>query len=312
MFRRKDPQWEHAQGTIIEYGPDEMALVGDLDQSPVHVYLIHVLLPSGQVTRATVRGSSGVPLPIGTVVAVEVNRTSQAIRFDPQASTPAGAMAAGISASMHSPRSTAEALKLAATLRAQMASGGPAAAAAAAAAAMQHGTGTAAGPGMHVVGGPEAAQLMQEMFSGDPAQRAAAIEHLRQLRSGMAAGVTGHTAADGIPPTAPGSFTTPSTFDPVTPSGSFSTPATPGTFGQVTPPSFSTPSTFDQVTPPGSFAAPVTPSTFDAVSPINTFASGSGAGSPADRIAKLQELRDKGLITAPEFEAQRQRILDEI
>lgn len=39
---------------------------------------------------------------------------------------------------------------------------------------------------------------------------------------------------------------------------------------------------------------------------------GSGSGQAADRLARLQDLHDKGLISSDEFEAKRLAILDEL
>jgi hypothetical protein len=145
-------------------------------------------------------------------------------------------------------------------------------------------------PGMRVVGGGEAAELMQELLSGNAADRAAAIERLKGLRSGAA----GQASVPANPLTPPGGFNPPPAFDPP---GGFSTPPAPGTFGQA-----------------GGFDQPPAPSTFDPVGGFGATgpAGQAGQSSAADRIARLQELQNKGLITAPEFEAQRQRILDEI
>jgi Short C-terminal domain len=299
-------KWEPAEGTVVEYRQAE------------HVYVMDVRKANGQVERATVKETAGLPLPAGTTVRLEVNPKTGETRIDPNA----GNFRAG---------SVRDAMKLAEQVRrAQKAGGGAAAAAAAALSGLPQGIciqqglpGQPGAPGMRVVSGGEAAELVQELFSGNSGDRAAAIERLKNLRSGMGTQAAGPAGMpDPVNPA--GGFNTPpppSTFDPV---GGFNTPPPPSTFDPVgsfnTPPP---PSTFDPVggfnTPPppstfdpvGGFSTPPPPSTFDPVGGIGT--SGSfGQPSAADRIAKLQDLRDKGLITTPEFEVQRQRILDEI
>jgi hypothetical protein len=141
-------------------------------------------------------------------------------------------------------------------------------------------------PDMRVVAGPEAAQMIQGLLSGDRSQRAAAIETLKQLKAsrGMAA------------------------------SGPASQPAPAGPAGPVSAP---TPSTFDAISPINTFNSPAStpgPANPGLNSPVGSFSSFSAAGrtDQAERIASLQALRDQGLLSNPDFEAQRQRILDEI
>jgi hypothetical protein len=58
---------------------------------------------------------------------------------------------------------------------------------------------------------------------------------------------------------------------------------------------------------------PTTPAVkFSPVTGFRTAAPVDDAGDPLDRIAKLGELRDKGLITPAEFEAQKKRLLEEL
>ena len=141
-------------------------------------------------------------------------------------------------------------------------------------------------PDMRVVAGPEAAQMVQGLLSGDRSQRAAAIETLKQLKAsrGMAA------------------------------SGPASQPAPAGPAGPVSAPN---PSTFDAISPINTFNSPAStpgPANPGLNSPVGSFSSFSAAGrtDQAERIASLQALRDQGLLSNPDFEAQRQRILDEI
>jgi Short C-terminal domain len=308
-------KWEPAEGTIVEVRPAETAFGRASGHGLGPVYAVDVRQANGEVARATVTGPAGPPLAVGTTVRLEVNAKSGEARFDPSA----GNFRAG---------GVRDAMKLAEQIRqAQRAGGGAAAAALSGFPQGMHiqpgMPGQPGASGMRVVGGGEAAELVQELLSGNAADRAAAIERLKGLRSG-AAGQASVPAGPANPLTPPGGFNpppafdqaggvntppAPRTFDPV---GGFSTPPAPRTFDQAgafnTPPA---PSTFGQV---GGFDQPPAPSTFDPVGGFGTAGSVGQAGqaSAADRIAKLQELRDKGLITGPEFEAQRQRILGEI
>jgi len=275
--------WEPAEGSIVEVRPAETAFGRASGHGLGPVYVVDVRQPNGDVVRATVTGPAGPPLAVGTTVRLEVNAKSGEARFDPNA----GNFRAG---------GVRDAMKLAEQMRQAQRAGG-AGAVAAALSGLPQGTRIQPGapgqpgmPGMRVVGGGEAAELMQELLSGNAADRAAAIERLKGLRSGAA----GQASVPANPLTPPGGFNPPPAFDPP---GGFSTPPAPGTFGQA-----------------GGFNTPPAPSTFDPVGGFGATGSAGQAGqsSAADRIARLQELQNKGLITAPEFEAQRQRILDEI
>jgi hypothetical protein len=46
--------------------------------------------------------------------------------------------------------------------------------------------------------------------------------------------------------------------------------------------------------------------------PVPVPASVPDADDPLDKIAKLGELRDRGIVTPEEFEAQKKRLLDEV
>ena len=170
------------------------------------------------------------------------------------------------------------------------------------------------GPEVRVVGGAQAAQVMaavQELMSGggDPAAAREKIRHLKadlQAQAGLAA--------------------------PAEPAG-FSSPE-PSTFDSVTPPSAPPPTTFSSPDPsvgqPGpAFGqagfSPVAPATtFSSPASAGSFGAGSATGSSAfgafgdfgetksDRIARLEDQRDRGQITPEQFAAQRQQIQDEI
>jgi hypothetical protein len=280
-------KWEPAEGTIVELRPAETAFGRKSGQGPGHVYVVDVRKPDGEVIRATVTGTAGRPLAVGTTVRLEVNAKTSEARFDPSA----GNFGAG---------GVRDAMQLAEQIRQAQRAGGGAAAAAAALSGLPQGVhiqqgipGQPGAAGMRVVGGGEAAELVQELLSGNATDRAAAIERLKSLRS-PAAGQANVPAGPADPFTPPGGFNPPPAFGQA---GAFTTPPAPSTFDPV-----------------GSFNTPPAPSTFDPVGGFGTTGSFGQAGqaSAADRIARLQELRDKGLITGPEFEAQRQRILGEI
>lgn len=295
MFGHK---WEPAEGTIVEIRPAETAFGRASGHGLGPVYVVDVRQANGEVVQATVTGPPGPPLAVGTAVRLEVNAKSGEVRFDPNA----GNFRAG---------GVRDAMKLAEQIRQAQRAGGAAAAAAALSGLpqgmhIQQGMpGQPGAPGMHVGGGGEAAELVQELLSGNATDRAAAIERLKGIRSGAA----GQAGVPANPLTPPGGFNPPPAFDQA---GAFNTPPAPSTFDPVG--SFNTPPAPSTSGPAGGFDQPPAPSTFDPVGGFGTTGSAGQAGqsSAADRIARLQELQNKGLITGPEFEAQRQRILDEI
>jgi Short C-terminal domain len=275
-------KWEPAEGTIVEVRPAETAFGRASGHGLGPVYVVDVRQANGEVVRATVTGPAGPPLAVGAAVRLEVNAKTSEARFDPNA----GNFRAG---------GVRDAMKLAEQIRQAQRAGGGAAAAALSGFPqgmhIQQGMpGQPGAAGMRVAGGGEAAELVQELLSGNATDRAAAIERLKGLRSG-AAGQASVPAGPANPLTPPGGFNPPPTFDQA---GAFTTPPAPSTFDPV-----------------GGFSTPPAPGTFDPVGGSGA-AGQAGQASAADRIAKLQELRDKGLITGPEFEAQRQRILGEI
>lgn len=169
------------------------------------------------------------------------------------------------------------------------------------------------GSEVRVVGGAQAAEVMaavQDLMSGgDPAAARERIRHLKadlQAQAGLAA--------------------------PAEPAG-FSSPE-PSTFDSVAPPSAPPPTTFSSPDPsvgqPGpAFGqpgfSPVAPATtFSSPASTGSFGAGGSAGSGAfgsfgdfgetksDRIARLEDQRDRGQITPEQFAAQRQQIQDEI
>ncbi|HYS33756.1 MAG TPA: SHOCT domain-containing protein, partial [Streptosporangiaceae bacterium] len=152
----------------------------------------------------------------------------------------------------------------------------------------------------------EIGKLAEALRSGDPAARQAAMERLRELRD-RARNRTAHEVA-GPKPAAEGfsGSSGPGSFDDI---GGPGPQATPGdAFGEPAGfSSFHEPAGFSPVGQP---AAPgpraPTPSTFSA------FDTSGGQGSVEERLARLKQLLDKGIVTESEFQAQRQQIINGI
>ena len=310
-------------------------VVGESRQHRNHwTYLVDYRRPTGDTFRVTVPAlpDQNVELAPGTPVQIEVHGKTGEGRL--VAGQPLGAGAPSVRDAVH----------LARELQGHGDRG--AAVAAALAGLGQAGLGQPGAPGVHVtggseirvvsgsgirvVGGAQAAEVMeavQELMSGggDPA---AARERIRQLKAELQAqaGMAAPAA-----PAAPEGFAS----------------AVPEGFGSAEPEGFSSagPSTFDSVVSP----PPVAPTTFSSpdpsvgqpmpafgqpgfspVAPATTFSSPAGAGSfspgsatgsgafggfgetKSDRIAQLEDQRDRGQITPEQFAAQRQQIQDEI
>jgi Short C-terminal domain len=298
-------KWEPAEGTIVE----AQTLPGhrhgiEAALHAEHRYVIEVRKPTGETIRGTVTEKSMRAHVVGQTVRVEVHGKNNEIRLDPNARTNA----------------VSDMMNMAEQMRG--AAGGMGATGAVGAAglagalgAMLGGTGA---PSVHVIGpggqelplgalqgAGEVGGLAQAMMSGDPAARQAAIDRLRQIKAqahGESAGQTGQPAPstfDDIgPANTAGTFGDPvrETFSQPPAPSPYSQPAAPSSFSQST-----TPSSFGQVTPPTSFGSP---SAFD------SFGGGAAAGSSQERIAKLQQLLDKGILTESEFQTQRQQVLN--
>jgi hypothetical protein len=284
-------------------------------------YVVDYRRPTGETFRVTVPALDGhnVELAPGTQVQIEVDAASGEARL---AAPPVSA----------GPPSVREAIHLAREMR------GPDGAAAVA--AMLSGLGQPGpgvrvvtssevhignGPEVRVVGGAQAAEVMeavQELMSGhgDPAT---ARERMRHLKEEL-------MTQNGMPgPAEPTAFSSPepSTFDSVNEAPS--APIAPTTFSSPDPsvgqpgPSFGQ-SGYSPAAPATSFSSPANPGSFNAGSSFNSgipagaggsFASGSfgdfGA-TKSDRIARLEDQRDRGQITPEQFAAQRQQIEDEL
>ncbi|HEY2284208.1 MAG TPA: SHOCT domain-containing protein [Streptosporangiaceae bacterium] len=162
----------------------------------------------------------------------------------------------------------------------------------------------AGGPEVRVVGGAQAAEVMeavQELMSGgDPA---AARERMRHLKADLQAQAGPAPAADPVGFSSP----EPSTFGRVAPPAApapttFSSP--PPAVGQAGP-AFGQPG-FSPVAPATTFSSPENPASFSAGSSFGAFGE-----TRSDRIARLEDQRDRGQITPEQFAAQRQQLENE-
>ena len=301
-------KWEPAEGTIVE----AQTLSGhrhgiEAALHAEHRYVIEVRKPTGETIRGTVTEKSMRAHVVGQTVRVEVHGKNNEIRLDPNARID----------------SVREMVNMAEQMRGAAGGMGATGAAGAVGAAGLAGAlgavlGGTGAPSVHVIGpggqelplgaiqgSAEVGGLAQAMMSGDPAARQAAIDLLRQIKAQVheqSAGQTGQPAPSTFDDIGPAS--TAGTFgDPV--HETFSQPPAPSPYNQPTAPSSfsqpSAPSSFGQVTPPTSFGSP---SSFD------SFGGGAGAGSSQERVAKLQQLLDKGILTESEFQTQRQQVLN--
>jgi hypothetical protein len=284
--------------------------------------MVNVRTAEGRAFQASVTAPPALrPLEPGTPVHLEVNPKTGEVRFDP--GHPVDHPASGQITSLR------EAVQLAREMRDEMrgAGSGPAGlsaamahlgeAAAAAAAASQ--LGNARVPGAPVIGGAEAAELVHDLLGGG--DRAAALARIKQLREqaliqgGGQAGPDGAQIiatsqaahAGGVPPVGqspgpaqPESFHSnePGAFTPFGAGPPTGPQHVPGSFGGAAPTGFS------PITPP-----PVTRSGAFGEAVGGRF--GGLGDSKSDRIARLEDQRDRGQISQEQFEAQRQQIRDE-
>jgi hypothetical protein len=279
-------KWEPAEGTILDSRIERMAVEGRKGVHPVRVYTVEVRTGHSGPMQVTVPSLPVMltQLGTGTVVQLEINPKTNEVRFDP-------AQAKAHIASVR------DAVHVARELRTELDSGDLAATIAQLSEAARDGR---LGPGVHisgttqvhvagssevhVVSGAAAADLMKAALGGggDPA---AAMEKLKQLttdltaQAGDIAGLASLMATGQSESTDTGPAPSAS---PVEPEG-FSSGASPSSFAPVTPAPAAQPASFD------------------------TF----GLGSKADRIARLQDQRDRGQLTEQQFQEQRQKIQDE-
>jgi hypothetical protein len=296
-------KWESARGTVVETLIEQTTVDGMPGLHQVPVYVLDVRKPSGEHVRAQVTGVPGMStdLAAGTLVSVEVNAKTGELRFSPD----------HIKASLAAARNTTQ-VRVDTTSRVTttVTGGQP---------GMPGGAGMpgAGMPGIHMVGGEQAAELMQavQALRAGGGDREAAREKIRQLKAelqvqsggvrdqvfgiqGAAGGLQAqadvlHNLAERLQAQAdrlgqggqagPGgsvgfsSPDAPSTFDPVTPG----TPGMPAaTFSS--PADVFGPPTSSVGEPGGSVSfssPPVPPPSFDPVSPSDTRAGSFSAGS---------------------------------
>jgi hypothetical protein len=134
----------------------------------------------------------------------------------------------------------------------------------------------------------EIGNLAQSVRSGDPAARQAAIDRLRELRDHARDRAAQQQAGGG----------------PTSPAAGFSEEPVGFSEEPVGFSSFSEPAGFAPVSQP-SPVSPYSPS----MSSFGAFDTSGGQGTKDERIARLQQLLDKGILTESEFGAQRQQIL---
>ena len=306
MFRHKQ-----------EHGPEWVPVAGTVVQSRKHgrdwTYVIEYRLAAGEAFRVTVPALDGhnIELPPGTPVQIETDGTSGAARL--VAGQPLGAGAPSLRDAVNLARGLQGHGDRGAAVAAALAGLGQAGAGEIGVVG-NAGVGITGGPEVRVVGGAQAAEVMEAvqelMRGGDPA---AARERIQHLKAGLLA-QSGVAAPGPAAAAEPESFTSagPSTFDSV----ASPPPVTPATFSSPDPsagqpgPDFGQPG-FSAVAPATTFSSPESPGSFNAGSATGSGAFGGFGETRSDRIARLEDQRDRGQITPEQFAAQRQHIQDE-
>lgn len=292
-------KWEPAQGTVVEArsGPTTGHGIGATLHPEQH-YVVEVRKPTGGLIRGTVTEKSDFMHAVGATIGVEVHSRTNEIRIDPHAR--AGSVRAMID-------------------MAQQVRGSQGTAGAGGMAGLAGALGAAASGGAspHVLGpegqelpihtaSGEISSLAQAMRSGDPAARQAAIDRLRELRD-HARDRASRQQAGGGPTAARDGFSGssgPSSFDDIAAPRHRAAPGE--TFGE--PAGFSS---FSE--PPAAFSPasqPAAPSPYPPTPPsFTSFDTSGGQGTVEDRLARLRQLLDKGILTESEYQSQRQQII---
>ena len=303
MFGRKQ---EHERGHESRDEKEWRLAMGTVMESRLHhqnwSYLVDYRRAAGDTSQATVhaRPDQNAELPAGTRIALQENvRTGEVVMHSEQ------------------PRRTTPSARDAVQLARQMRGQSTEALAAALVAGLQPGGAEVRVVGeseVHVVGGTQAAEVMQavqELMSGggDPA---AARERIRHLKADLQAqaGTAGPAAAaepEGFSPAGPSTFDSVVSPPPVAPT-TFSSPDP--SVGQPAV-AFGSPG-FSPVAPATTFSSPASAGSFSPGSATGSGAFGGFGESKSDRIAQLEDQRDRGQITPEQFAAQRQQIQDEI
>jgi hypothetical protein len=280
-------------------------------------YIVYYRNPEGETCRATVPALDGhnIALPPGTAVQIYSRHSGEGkLAAVPQVGADAPSVPDAVRLARELPgqdRGAAMAAALAGLSQAGLGQPGDGV----------HVVGTSqvrvvGGPEVRVVGGAQAAEVreaIQGLMSGasSPAAMRERIQHLKeelQAQNGM--------PGPGIPATPEGfNSPDPSTFDsvaappPIAPT-TFSSPAP--AFGQPGP-SFGQ-AGFSPVTPATTFSSPASPGSFSAGGSFgsSSVSFGGSGESKSDRIAQLEDERDRGQLVPDQFATQRQQILDEI
>jgi hypothetical protein len=313
-------KWEPANGTIVGSVAEQRAIDGQHGLHEVRVYTIDIRKSGGQHQRVTVPAPPNLQgeLPAGTAVRLQVHGKTGEVRFDPDN------IAIRVNVS-----SVRDAVHLARELRTEMSGGafGAAVQQFAQMAQQQAAAHPGGTPEVHRMTAAQAQEMMQQLMAG-ATSREDAQEKIRQWRADLAAqakaarsggtGMSGGHAPAPPPvlyaPAAPEGFSSagPATFQQVTPAAP-PVPVTPATFGS--------PASFGPVTPASTFPGPASPANpfdvggqfgpqpFPPRSPAGSF--GGFGESKSDRIAALQDQRDRGQLTQQQYETLRQQIQDE-
>jgi hypothetical protein len=294
-------KWEKAAATVVEVtGGSIIPPPGSGSRLAGHAlreYLIEIRRPGGEVVRTMVTENSRFAHSAGSPIHVEVNFKTGEAKIDSHAMSK---MAQETLQGRGRPSATGAVgmVNVADQIRMQAAEmagsspgrgGGDLAGAIGAAIASSSVHVTHIGGQRVQLNASQAAELRQltrDIVSGDPAVKQAAKERFHQLRAELLQQpVTG--------PAGQGFDAAGSTFDPIgtaRPAESFSAPAAGAQdfFGQVSPPSFGPPAAF------------------------GSFAEGTGQGTAEERLTKLQQLFDKGILTESEYQAKRQQIISSL
>jgi hypothetical protein len=325
---RKDHSWQSLHGTIVSSAVEQRVLDGQPGLHEVRVYTVDIRQAGGQRQRVEVLAPPSLQgeLPAGTAVRLQLHGRTHEIRFDPDN------VAIRVNVS-----SVRDAVSMAKELRTEMGGGGFAAAVQQFAdmAQQQAATHQGGAPEIHMTTAAEAPELMQKLLAG-ATDREDAKAKIKQFRAELAARAQAVQAARAADATGMSSPAPPAPSAPAAPEG-FSSPGGPAGFDPVTPaaaappvapvppvtpaPAFGAPASFDPVTPASTFAQPATPANpFDAggqfapqpFPPSQPAAGFGGFGeSKSDRIAALEDQRDRGQISQQQFQTLRQQIQDE-
>ena len=280
-------------------------------------YLVDYRRPTGDTFRVTVPALPGqnVELAPGTPVQIEVHGKSGEGRL--VAGQPLGGGAPSVREAVHLARELQGHGDRGAAVAAALAGLGQAGLGQPGAAGVHVAEGSeirvATGSGMRVVGGAQAAEVMQAvqelMSGGDPAAARERIRHLKadlQAQAGMA-GPAAAAEPEGFSPAGPSTFDSVVSPPPVAPT----TFSSPDPFAGQAAPAFGQPG-FSPVAPATTFSSPASAGSFSPGSATGSGAFGGFGESKSDRIAQLEDQRDRGQITPEQFAAQRQQIQDEI